>query len=217
MNTGITQKKLIAEFIGTYFLVFAGTGAIISNTLTESLTHIGIALTFGLVVIALIYTFGHISGAHFNPAVTIGFLVSRDISIKEAIQYIIVQIIAAIAASSTLLAMFGNVANLGANMPRYSWQQSFVLEFILTFLLMMVIFGSAVHGKAVKSFAGIAIGSTIGLELMFAGPISGASMNPARDIGPALMSGQLEYLWIYIVATTLGAIVAAIIYKLLHE
>ncbi|WP_018392616.1 MIP family channel protein [Bacillus sp. 37MA] len=217
MNTGITQKKLIAEFIGTYFLVFAGTGAIISNTLTESLTHIGIALTFGLVVIALIYTFGHVSGAHFNPAVTIGFLVSRDISIKEAIQYIIVQIIAAIAASSTLLAMFGNVANLGANMPRYSWQQSFVLEFILTFLLMMVIFGSAVHGKAVKSFAGIAIGSTIGLELMFAGPISGASMNPARDIGPALMSGQLEYLWIYIVATTLGAIVAAIIYKLLHE
>ncbi len=217
MNTGITQKKLIAEFIGTYFLVFAGTGAIISNTLTESLTHIGIALTFGLVVIALIYTFGHISGAHFNPAVTIGFLVSRDISVKEAIQYIIVQIIAAIAASSTLLAMFGNVANLGANMPRYSWQQSFVLEFILTFLLMMVIFGSAVHGKAVKSFAGIAIGSTIGLELMFAGPISGASMNPARDIGPALMSGQLEYLWIYIVATTLGAIVAAIIYKLLHE
>nr|WP_232454536.1 aquaporin [Domibacillus aminovorans] len=173
MNTGITQKKLIAEFIGTYFLVFAGTGAIISNTLTESLTHIGIALTFGLVVIALIYTFGHVSGAHFNPAVTIGFLVSRDISIKEAIQYIIVQIIAAIAASSTLLAMFGNVANLGANMPRYSWQQSFVLEFILTFLLMMVIFGSAVHGKAVKSFAGIAIGSTIGLELMFAGPISG--------------------------------------------
>ncbi|GIM45148.1 aquaporin [Collibacillus ludicampi] len=211
------RRKLISEFIGTYFLVFAGTGAVVINELTKSLTHVGIALTFGLVVMAMIYTFGHISGAHFNPAVTLGFLTTGDIRLQEAILYIVTQVLAAIASSGSLLLMFGNVANLGATLPRFSWQQSFALEFILTFVLMIVILGSAVHGKADKSFAGVAIGATVGLEAMFGGPISGASMNPARSIGPALVSGTLEYLWIYIVATILGAIVAAIVYKILHE
>ncbi len=211
------KNKLLAEFIGTYFLIFAGTGAIIVNSLTQSLTHVGIALTFGLVVMALIYTFGHISGAHFKPAVTIGFLVHGDIPFKDALAYIITQTLASIASSTTLLYMFGNTANLGATLPRFSWQQSFILEFILTFILMMVIFGSAVHGKATKSFAGVAIGATVGLEAMFAGPISGASMNPVRSLGPALMSGSLQYLWIYIVATILATIVAALVYKIIHE
>jgi aquaporin NIP len=211
------RKKLISEFIGTYFLVFAGTGAVVINELTKSLTHVGIALTFGLVVMAMIYTFGHISGAHFNPAVTLGFLTTGDIQLREAVLYIVTQVLAAIASSVSLLLMFGNVANLGATLPRFSWQQSFALEFILTFVLMIVILGSAVHGKANKSFAGVAIGATVGLEAMFGGPISGASMNPARSIGPALVSGTLEHLWIYIVATSLGAIVAAIFYKILRE
>ncbi|UQD50980.1 aquaporin [Bacillus methanolicus] len=211
------QKKLISEFIGTYFLIFAGTGAVVINELTKSLTHVGIALTFGLVVMALIYTFGHISGAHFNPAVTLGFFINGDIRLRDAIYYIVTQLLAGILASVTLLFLFGNVANLGATLPRYSWQQSFVLEFILTFVLMMVIFGSAVHGKAEKSFAGVAIGGTVGLEAMFAGPICGASMNPARSIGPAIVSGTLEHLWIYIVATILGAVVAAFVYKWVHE
>jgi aquaporin NIP len=211
------KKKLIAEFIGTYFLIFAGTGAVVIDELTKNLTHVGIALTFGLVVMALIYTFGHISGAHFNPAVTLGFLVNGDIGLLDAMNYIVIQLLGGILASATLLSLFGNVAHLGATLPRYSWQQSFVLEFILTFVLMMVIFGSAVHGKAEKSFAGIAIGGTVGLEAMFAGPICGASMNPARSIGPAIVSGTLEHLWIYVVATILGAIVAALVYKVVHE
>jgi aquaporin NIP len=211
------RKKLMAEFIGTYFLVFAGTGAIVINEITKSLTHVGIALTFGLVVMALIYTFGHISGAHFNPAVSIGFVVNRDMSIRECFLYMISQLLGALSASTTLYALFGNITELGSTLPKFSWQQSFVLEFILTFALMMVILGSAVHGKAMKSFAGVAIGATVGLEAMFAGPICGASMNPARSIAPAVVSGHLEHLWIYIVATILGAVLASLVYKTIHE
>jgi aquaporin NIP len=211
------RKKLMAEFIGTYFLVFAGTGAIVINEITKSLTHVGIALTFGLVVMALIYTFGHISGAHFNPAVSIGFVVNGDMSIRECLLYMISQLLGALSASLTLYALFGNIAELGSTLPKFSWQQSFVLELILTFALMMVILGSAVHGKAMKSFAGVAIGATVGLEAMFAGPICGASMNPARSIAPAVVSGHLEHLWIYIVATILGAVLASLVYKTIHE
>ncbi|TVX98204.1 aquaporin [Paenibacillus cremeus] len=211
------KKKLIAEFIGTYFLIFAGPGAMVIDEITKSITHVGVALTFGLVVMALIYTFGHISGAHFNPAVTIGFLVRGDISFRDSVYYIITQFIAAIASSFTLLFLFGNVANLGSTLPIGSEMQSFVLEFILTFVLMMVILGSAVHGKAVKSFAGMAIGGTVGLMAMFAGPICGASMNPARSLGPAIVSGATQHLWLYLVATVLGAVVASMVYKMLHE
>lgn len=211
------QRKLLAEFIGTYFLVFAGTGAVVVNELTGSLTHVGIAMTFGLVVAALIYAFGHVSGAHFNPAVTIAFWVRGDMRPREVLPYILTQFAGALAASLTLLLMFGDVAHLGATLPRYSWQQSFVFELILTFGLMIVILGSAVHGKAIKSFAGIAIGATVGLEAMFAGPICGASMNPARSLAPAVVSGTLEHLWIYLVATVIGAVAATLVYKLIHE
>ncbi len=211
------RRKVIAECIGTYFLVFAGTGAVVINELTQALTHLGIAITFGLVVMAMIYAFGHISGAHLNPAVTIAFWIHRDIGAKQAFLYIMTQVAAALAASATLLLLFGNVAHLGATLPRYGWEQSFALEFILTFILMMVIFGSAVHGKAVRQFAGVAIGGTVGLMAMFAGPVSGASMNPVRSIGPALVSGAVDHLWIYIVATILGAAAAALVYKFLHE
>ncbi|MEK3880156.1 aquaporin [Paenibacillus sp. FSL M7-0420] len=211
------KKKLLAEFIGTYFLVFAGTGAIVINSITNSLTHDGIAITFGLVVMALIYTFGHISGAHFNPAVTLGFLFRKDISIREGFSYVLTQCISALAASGTLYLLFGNIANLGATLPRSGDGQSFTLEFILTFVLMMVILGSAVHGKAVKGFAGLAIGGTVGLMAMFAGPICGASMNPARSLGPAIISGNVHHLWIYILATILGAVAASGVYGILHE
>lgn len=211
------RKKLTAEFIGTYFLVFAGPGAVVIDQLTGAISHLGVAITFGLVVMALIYTFGHVSGAHFNPAVTVGFMLRGDIAGREAAWYIITQLVAALAASGTLLMLFGNTANLGATLPRGSTFQSFVLEFILTFVLMMVIFGSAVHGKAVKPFAGLAIGGTVGLMAMFAGPICGASMNPARSLGPAVMSGMLDHLWIYLVATVLGAAAATFIYNTIHE
>jgi aquaporin Z len=166
---------------------------------------------------AMIYTFGHISGAHFNPAVTSALWLHGSLSSREAISYILTQVTAALLASTTLLSLFGNVSQLGTTVPRNSWQQSFVLEFILTFILMLVIFGSAVHGKAAKSFAGLAIGATVGFEVLIAGPISGASMNPARSIGPALISGTINNLWVYIVATLLGALASAIIYKFLQE
>ncbi|OZM58110.1 aquaporin [Lottiidibacillus patelloidae] len=213
----MVERKLLAEFIGTYFLVFAGTGAIIVNELTGLITHVGIALTFGLIVTVLIYSFGHVSGAHFNPAVTIGFLCMKQISMKKSIYYILVQIIGAICASLTLKLLFPSNKLLGTTLPTYSWQQSFLLEIILTFLLMTVIFNSAVSAKAVKPLAGIAIGATVGLEAMFAGPITGASMNPARSLGPALVSQHLSHLWIYVVATIIGAILAAVIYKILKD
>ncbi|MEA2018730.1 MAG: MIP family channel protein [Campylobacterota bacterium] len=213
------NKKLISEFIGTFILVFAGCGAIVVESLTGALGHVGIALTFGFVVSALIYTFGHISGAHFNPAVTISFALMNEFDKKDVLKYIISQISGAILASLFLLLLFleeaksmKELAYLGATLPRGSWYQSFGFEFILTFILMLVIYGSAVHGKAIKSFAGMAIGLTVGLEAMFAGPICGASMNPARSIAPAIVSGNFEHLWIYIVATTLGAIAAGIVF-----
>lgn len=213
-------KQLYAEFIGTFILVFAGTGAIVIDALTGAIGHVGIAFTFGAVVAALIYTFGHISGAHFNPAVTIGFCVIGEFDCKKAVPYILVQCLGALLASLTLLLMFSEQVGelrelhyLGATLPRYSDMNAFVMEFFLTFILMLVICGSAVHGKAVKSFAGIAIGLTVGLEAMFAGPICGASMNPARSLGPALGSMHFEHLWVYLVATVAGSMVSAKMYK----
>lgn len=211
------KKKLTAEFLGTYFLVFAGCGSAVVDATTKSITHLGVALTFGLVVMAFIYAFGHISGAHFNPAVTIGLLVRGDISAKDSIAYIITQLLAGIAAAYTLLFIFGNVASLGATIPTYSESQSFVVEFISTFALVMVVLGSAVHGKAVKGFAGIAIGGVIGLMVLITGPVTGGSMNPARSLGPALASGAMQHVWIYLTATVLGAIVASLVYRMLHE
>ncbi|UPM56146.1 MIP/aquaporin family protein [Gottfriedia acidiceleris] len=211
------KKQLTAEFLGTYFLVLAGTGAIVINKLTGDLTHVGVALTFGLVVSALIFAFGHISGAHFNPAVTIGFLLLKKIDNKTALKYILVQCIGAVLASFTICYLFGNVAYLGATLPRGSSQQAFILEFLLTFLLVLVIFSSALHKKANTSFAAIAIGATVGLEAMFGGPITGASMNPARSLAPAIVSGNVSTLWIYLIATTLGAIAATYIYKIIQE
>jgi aquaporin NIP len=209
------KRELIAEIVGTYILVFAGTGAIVIETLTGAMGHVGIAMTFGLVVTVLVYTLGHISGAHFNPAVSIAFAFMRELELKRLLPYIGAQLLGAVLASATLYLLFieevtavSELSYLGATLPRGSELQSFILEFILTFILMFVIVGSAVHEKAIKSFAGIAIGATVGLEAMFAGPICGASMNPARSFSPALISGHFEHLWLYIVATILGAVFA---------
>ena len=218
------KARLTAEFIGTYILVFSGTGAIIVEMLTGVLGHVGIALTFGLVVTALIYAFGHISGAHFNPAVSIAFVVMKEFEKKELLPYIIAQVSGALWASATLYLLFiieikefSDVAYMGATLPHGSWWQSFIFEFILTFILMLIISSSAVHAKAVKSFAGVAIGFTVGLEAMFAGPICGASMNPARSIAPAFISGHLEHLWLYIVATILGAVTSVFVYNIIND
>jgi len=213
------QKKLIAELIGTFILVFAGTGAIIINDIANAIGHVGIALTFGFVIVALIYSFAHVSGAHFNPAVTVAFWSMGEFERKNVIPYISAQILGGVLASLALylllrenFVLVSDVSYLGATLPSGSASQSFGFEFILTFILMIVICSSAVHGKVTKDFAGLAIGLTVGLESMFAGPITGASMNPARSIAPALVSGNFEHLWLYIVATILGAVCAALVF-----
>ena len=207
------RGALIAEFVGTFFLVFAGTGAIVVDSITHDVTHVGISLVFGLVIAALIYSLGHVSGAHFNPAVTVGFWALGEFPSRRVPWYVAAQLIGAVAASALLLAMFGKLGGLGITLPQGAASTSLVLETAMTFLLVFVIFGSAVHGKAVKSFAGIAIGATIALDALFGGPISGASMNPARSIGPALVTGIWQDQWIYVVGPIVGALLAVAAYK----
>ena len=203
------MKKLLAECFGTFCLVFAGTGAIIINQTTGgAISHAGVALTFGLIVLAMIETVGDVSGAHLNPAVTLGFWTAKRFPGSQVLPYIGSQCAGALLASGVLRLLFPDNATLGATLPAGSPLQSFVLEVILTAILMFVIL-SVSHGAKEKGItAAIAIGATVGLEAMFAGPICGASMNPARSLGPALVSGHVEHLWIYLTATVLGALIA---------
>lgn len=208
------MKNYIAEFLGTFALVFCGTGAIVIDEVTKgSVTHVGVAITFGLIVMAMIYTFGEKSGCHINPAVTIAFTLYGVFSSRRAVPYILSQVSGAIAASGVLKLLFPTSQSLGATLPAGSNIQSFVLELILTFFLMLAIVSVAEGGKEKGMFAGIAIGSVVLLEAMFAGPISGASMNPARSLGPALVSGNLQQLWIYLLAPILGASSAILVHK----
>lgn len=203
------MNKLFAEFLGTFALVFAGTGAIVINDVSGGgVTHVGIAMTFGLIVLAMIYTVGDISGAHFNPAVTIGFWLSGRFAGRQIGPYLVSQILGAFVASLTLKFLFQGHGTLGATLPAGPAMQSFVLEAILTFLLMFVILNVSTGAKEKGITAGIAIGAVIGLEAMFAGKICGASMNPARSLAPAVVSGHLEHLWIYLTAPVLGAALA---------
>jgi aquaporin NIP len=203
------MKKLLAEFIGTFALVFAGTGAIVVNDASGGgVTHVGVALTFGLIVLAMIYAVGDISGAHFNPAVTSAFWVSGRFAGRQVLSYILSQCLGAIAASGTLHFLFPTHATLGATFPAGSDLQSFVLELILALILMFVILNVSAGAKEKGVTAGIAIGAVIGLDAMFAGPICGASMNPARSLAPAIVSGHLEHLWIYLAAPVVGACLA---------
>ena len=211
------MKAYLAEAIGTFALVFAGTGAIIIDSLTREVTHVGVAITFGLVVMAMIYTVGDVSGAHLNPAITIGFWCSRRLPSRCVIPYIITQLGGAFAASALLRTMFGNVAHLGATIPSSSPWQSFALEVVLTALLMFVILNVSTGPKETGMMAGIAVGGVIGLEAMFAGPISGASMNPARSLAPALVSGELTALWVYLAAPVIGAMAAVPLWSLIRK
>lgn len=204
-----TIKKYVSEFLGTFCLVFAGTGAIVINQTSGGvISHAGIAITFGLVVMAMIYTFGDISGAHLNPAVTCGFVAARRMPAVEGVFYIASQIGGAIAASAVMRFLFPQNATLGMTLPAGSELQSFVLEFLLTAILMLVILSVSVGAKEKGITAGIAIGGVIALEAMFAGPICGASMNPARSLGPALIANNLGSLWIYLTAPLAGALLA---------
>lgn len=203
------MRKLFAEFFGSFALVFAGTGAIVINQVSGgAITHPGIAITFGLIVLAMIYTFGDVSGAHLNPAVTTSFAVAGRFPWRNVPRYLAAQLLGAILASGVLRFLFPANELLGATLPAGPAGQSLVLEVILTFLLMLVILNVSTGAKEKGITAGIAIGSVIALEAMFAGPISGASMNPVRSLAPALLSGHLEHLWIYIVGPVIGALLA---------
>ncbi len=209
------RREAIAEFLGTFILVFAGTGAVMVNKISEgAITHLGISFVFGAVVTAMIYATGHISSAHLNPAVTLAFWASGFFPKERVLPYILAQCMGAIAASKLLLITLGEVANLGATVPlNGNWLQSLILETVLTFILMFVILGSGLDRRAHIGFAGIAIGLTVALEAAFMGPITGASMNPARSLGPALISGIWEHHWVYWVAPIWGAQLAVAVYR----
>lgn len=205
----IVMRRLLSEFLGTFALIFAGTGAIVVDQLTGGVIgHAGIALVFGLVVMAMIYTFGDVSGAHFNPVVTIGFAVAGRFPWRHTPGYIAAQLGGAFTASGLLKILFPTSATLGATLPSGSTTQSFILEIVLTAILMLVILSVSTGAKEKGITAGISIGAVVALEAMFAGPICGASMNPARSLAPAIISGNFQFIWLYPAATLLGSILA---------
>jgi aquaporin Z len=211
-------KKYTAEAIGTFALVFCGAGAIaINETSNGAVGHLGIAMTFGLIVLAMIYTLGDISGAHLNPAVTLGFWLSKRFPAKEILPYILSQAIGAFIASGVVYYLFPDSKTFGATIPAGSNMQSFVLEIILTFILMFVIIHVSSGSKEQGLMAGIAVGSVVGLEAMFAGPISGASMNPVRSLAPAVFSGEMHSLWVYLIAPFIGAVLAILSFNVIRK
>jgi aquaporin NIP len=208
------EKKYFAEAVGTFCLVFAGTGAIVIDSLTHgAVTHVGVGLTFGFIVMAMIYAFGDVSGAHLNPAVTLGFFIAQRLSARCVLPYIFSQLAGALLGSLAILALFGNHVSLGATLPAGPASQAFALEAILTAILMLVILNVSTGSKETGAMAGIAVGAVIALEALFAGPITGASMNPARSLAPALVSGNFRAVWVYIFAPLIGSALAVPIWR----
>jgi MIP family channel proteins len=205
-------RALVAEAIGTFALVFAGCGAIMVDAKTGALGHVGVAISFGLVIMAMIYAVGHVSGAHFNPAVTFSFAVARHFPRWQIVPYWAAQLVGAVIAAAILRGSLGNVAHVGATLPAGSDGQAFLWEAVLSFFLMFVIMAVATDARAVGEAAAIAVGGTVGLDAMFGGPVTGASMNPARSLGPGVVSGDLHAIWVYLLAPIVGASLAALTY-----
>ena len=205
-------SKYMAELIGTFVMVLAGTGAMTMHDTTQGeVTHLMVALSFGISVWAMIFVFGRKSGAHINPAVSIAFSITGIFSRKDLTPYIIAQIVGALLASTLLYFIFTNHPTIGSTLPAHSWQSAFVWEFFLTFVLMLVILIVS-QSKKFSKLTALSVGFTVFLEAYFVGPLTGASMNPARSIAPALLSGNTQFLWVYITSTIAGALVAAIVW-----
>lgn len=216
MNRELIRRS-VAELVGTFALVTAGCGAIMVNAQTGALTHVGIALTFGFIITVMIAATGHISGAHFNPAVTIAFAITRHFPWREVVYYVVAQMIGAVLGAVTLRLLIGDIAALGVTLPSGSALQSFGLEVLLTAVLMFVIISVATDTKAIGAPAALAIGFTVALDALWGGPISGASMNPARSLGPALITGIWEHQWLYLLAPILGAAIGAGLYQWIRD
>lgn len=212
------MRRLAAEFVGTHVLVFAGTGAIIFNDISGgAISHVGIALTFGLVVLAMVYSIGSVSGAHLNPAVTLGLWAAGKTPSRDVLPHIAAQVAGALSASALLRTLAPEHATLGATLPIGSPWQSFVLEAWMTALLLFVIFSILAADTRMRMLGGVIIGAVIALEALFGGPISGASMNPARSLAPAVMSGQIDHLWVYLTAPVLGGLIAVPLCACVHR
>jgi aquaporin NIP len=214
---GLARRALM-EAIGTFALVTAGCGAIITNTTHPgSIGAVGVSLVFGLVIMVMIYAGGHLSGAHYNPSVTIAFTLARHFPLREALAYIAAQLIGASTAAFLLLAAWpSKPAHLGTTLPSVSSGTALAYEIVLTAFLMFVITSVATDTRAVGAAAAIAIGGTVGLDALFGGPITGASMNPARSFGPALASGTWSSFWIYVAGPVVGATIGVFAYELVR-
>ncbi|CAL9094043.1 aquaporin NIP1-1-like [Musa acuminata AAA Group] len=210
-------QKILAEIFGTYFLIFAGCASVTVNLSKGMITFPGICVVWGLAVMVMVYSVGHISGAHFNPAVTIAFATCGRFPWKQVPAYVFAQLLGATLASGTLRLMFGGKhEHFPGTIPAGSDVQSLVLEFIISFYLMFVISGVATDNRAIGELAGLAVGATILLNVLIAGPISGASMNPARTLGPAIVANRWEGIWVYIVGPICGTVVGAWAYNLIR-
>ena len=218
MHETLPIKPLAAEFVGTFLLVLVATGVIMADELAGGqVSHLGIGIATGLAVSVIIFALGHVSGAHINPAVTIGFALGGHFPWRTVPAYVAAQLAGGILASAVLLALLGSVANQGANLPGVGTSQALGFEVMLTFLLMLVIVAVATDSKARGNFAAIAIGATVGLEIIFAGPLSGASMNPARSLSPALVGWTWTAQWIYVCGPLIGAALAAFFYGWIRD
>jgi aquaporin NIP len=210
-------RRAAAEGLAVFALVFAGCGAMISNAEGGDLGTVGIALVFGLVIMVMVYATGHLSGAHINPAVTLAFTLTRHFPAREAGAYLGAQVAGAVAASLVLLAVWpSQPAELGATVPSIGVGSALVYEVVMTAILMFVIMAVATDTRAVGAAAAIAIGGVIGLDALFGGPITGASMNPARSFGPALVSREWDEFWVYLVGPFVGASIGALAYQLVR-